>query len=132
MRGWKCFAHDSSLFFAAFQVPRIVEHPIDTTVPRNDPVTINCKAEGIPEPNIVWFKDGVPLKVTQHRVFLPAGSLFFLKVSLESSLQEQAASLQTRKISMMKWRLNILHSHKRPSTVETLSRNSRLHVKKFP
>lgn len=69
-----------SFFFAAIQVPRIIEHPIDTIVPRNDPVTLYCKAEGNPNPNIVWFKDGLMLKSSQHRNILPMGNFFLLKV----------------------------------------------------
>ncbi|XP_053673917.1 protein sax-3 [Anopheles nili] len=66
----------------ALQIPRIIEHPIDTTVPRHEPATLNCKAEGIPQPSIQWYKDGAPLKILQgsHRIALPAGGLFFLKV----------------------------------------------------
>ncbi|XP_052894838.1 protein sax-3-like [Anopheles moucheti] len=66
----------------ALQNPRITEHPIDTTVPRHEPATLNCKAEGIPQPTIQWYKDGAPLKILQgsHRIALPAGGLFFLKV----------------------------------------------------
>uniref|UniRef100_A0A182V3E7 Roundabout n=1 Tax=Anopheles merus TaxID=30066 RepID=A0A182V3E7_ANOME len=66
----------------ALQNPRIIEHPIDTTVPRHEPATLNCKAEGIPQPTIQWYKDGAPLKILQgsHRIALPAGGLFFLKV----------------------------------------------------
>ncbi|XP_055589407.1 protein sax-3 [Uranotaenia lowii] len=66
----------------ALQNPRIIEHPIDTTVPRHEPATLNCKAEGVPPPSITWFKDGAPLKILSgsHRMFLPAGGLFFLKV----------------------------------------------------
>uniref|UniRef100_A0A1B0DJJ6 Uncharacterized protein n=1 Tax=Phlebotomus papatasi TaxID=29031 RepID=A0A1B0DJJ6_PHLPP len=69
-------------FFPPGQVPRITEHPTDTTVARHDPATLNCKVQGTPTPTIQWYKDGVPLKILpgSHRLFLPAGGLFFLKV----------------------------------------------------
>ncbi|XP_066254653.1 roundabout homolog 2-like isoform X1 [Euwallacea similis] len=67
------------------QPPRITEHPVDTTVARHDPATLNCQANGEPEPSYTWYKDGSVLRTTlqdsrSHRVVLPAGSLFFLKV----------------------------------------------------
>ena len=65
-------------------VPRLVEHPGDVVVGRDEPATLRCEAVGQPRPQITWVKDGVPVRTapadqTSHRVLLPSGALFFLK-----------------------------------------------------
>jgi roundabout axon guidance receptor 2 len=66
--------------------PRIVEHPDDQFVARNEPATLNCRAVGDPPPVITWYKNGGERVATpddnptSHRMVLPGGQLFFLRV----------------------------------------------------
>jgi roundabout axon guidance receptor 2 len=67
---------------AALKAPIIIEHPTDSIQPRDHPYTLNCKAEGTPEPKIEWFKDGKKLAVEPSRqMLLPSGDLLLLSVS---------------------------------------------------
>nr|CAD7577006.1 unnamed protein product [Timema californicum] len=63
------------------RIPRITEHPTDVTVARHEPLTLKCRADGVPAPSVTWYRDGVPLMASGRVVELPDGSLFFLRVA---------------------------------------------------
>ncbi|XP_066962588.1 roundabout homolog 2-like [Macrobrachium rosenbergii] len=64
--------------------PMIKEQPDNVIARRNDPATLNCAAAGAT--SITWFRDGEQVVTSSqdprsHRVLLPSGSLFFLRVA---------------------------------------------------
>ncbi|KAH8327288.1 hypothetical protein KR074_009350 [Drosophila pseudoananassae] len=82
---WSLPAHNNphlSPLSGQYQSPRIIEHPTDLVVKKNEPATLNCKVEGKPEPTIEWFKDGEPVSTNEkksHRVQFKDGALFFYR-----------------------------------------------------
>jgi len=54
-------------------------------VNNGDSAVLVCQADGIPPPNITWYRDGQLVTTADdnplsHRMLLPTGQLFFLRV----------------------------------------------------
>ncbi|GIY92247.1 roundabout homolog 2 [Caerostris extrusa] len=79
---WVCWtdAFESGFLKCQSRPPRITEHPSDILVRKHEPATLNCKAEGKPEPSIEWYHNGHRVGGNANRMVLPSGSLFFLHV----------------------------------------------------
>jgi len=78
--------------------PFIIEHPENHYVVRNEPATLNCKAEGHPPPTITWYRNGRPVVTanedpTVDRMLLPSGQLFFLKVLAPGKASRSASDV---------------------------------------
>ncbi|VVC94964.1 unnamed protein product [Leptidea sinapis] len=68
-------------YMSSGEAPYIIEQPLDVTVARHQPATLNCRAGGSPSPTIRWYKGGVLVVSDTHRSLLPAGGLFFLRAT---------------------------------------------------
>lgn len=68
-------------YIGSGEAPYIIEQPLDVTVARHQPATLNCRAGGSPTPVIKWYKGGVLVVSDTHRSLLPAGGLFFLRAT---------------------------------------------------
>ena len=79
--------------FITGSIPTILQNPLNNTVIKNEPVTLDCRASGSPIPVIEWFKDGqlvatAPADASSHRILLPDGSLFFLRAMQNKKEQD--------------------------------------------
>jgi len=105
---------------ASARNPRIVEHPESQYVAKNEPATLNCKAEGDPAPVVAWYRDGVPVTTanenpSSHRMLLPSGQLFFLRVIHNKNAKPDVGTYYCNATS--------------PRTgVSAVSRNATLHI----
>ncbi|KAG8141443.1 hypothetical protein E2320_007066, partial [Naja naja] len=74
--------------------PQILDHPSNLVVRKDQPATLNCRADGNPAPTIEWYRNGKYVKpskedATSQPTLLPDGSLFFLRLSQEKGKSDE-------------------------------------------
>ena len=80
-------------------IPRFTEAPADISVTQGDDVTLPCRAEGSPRPDITWTFQGAPLSSVRMTAQAD-GSLFISNVRVsDAGLYECSASNSVRTIS---------------------------------
>ena len=63
--------------------PRIIENPTLKSVEKDRNTVMICNSAGEPEPSIVWYKDYVPVDMSDPRLkLLPTGNFHLFKHSM--------------------------------------------------
>ncbi|XP_061680955.1 hemicentin-1 isoform X2 [Syngnathoides biaculeatus] len=119
---------DSRAINLTVQVPpSIADEPTDLVVTRLSPVVIACTASGVPDPTILWSKDGVKLVAQgQGYTILHTGQVEINSAELSHAgrytcTAKNAAGSTRRHVHLAVQELPVIHSH--PSTLEVILNN---------
>lgn len=79
--------------------PIIIMGPVNQTLPVKSVATLNCKAIGLPNPTISWYRDGIPVHANAKTNLTSAGDLIIsdLEKQQDQGLYTCVASSRTGK-----------------------------------
>ncbi|XP_044055859.1 hemicentin-1 isoform X2 [Siniperca chuatsi] len=107
--------------------PSIADEPTELVVTRMSPVVIACTVSGVPEPTILWSKDGMKLpKEGQGYSIVPTGPVEITSAELShagrySCTAKNAAGSTHRHVQLTVQELPVIQSH--PSTLDVILNN---------
>ncbi|XP_045905935.1 hemicentin-1 [Micropterus dolomieu] len=107
--------------------PSIADEPTELVVTRLSPVVIACTASGVPEPTILWSKDGMKLpKEGQGYSILPTGPVEITSAELSHAgrymcTAKNAAGSTHRHVQLTVQELPVIQPH--PSTLDVILNN---------
>ncbi|XP_038571296.1 hemicentin-1 isoform X1 [Micropterus salmoides] len=107
--------------------PSIADEPTELVVTRLSPVVIACTASGVPEPTILWSKDGMKLpKEGQGYIILPTGPVEITSAELSHAgrymcTAKNAAGSTHRHVQLTVQELPVIQPH--PSTLDVILNN---------
>ncbi|XP_047443825.1 hemicentin-1 isoform X2 [Mugil cephalus] len=107
--------------------PSIADEPTELVVTRLSPVVIACTASGIPEPTILWSKDGMKLPTQgQGYSILPAGPVEITSAELGHAgrytcTANNVAGSTHRHVQLTVQELPLIQSH--PSSLDVILNN---------
>ena len=87
--------------------PRIIENPSLKSVEKDRNTVMICNSAGDPEPSIVWYKDYVPVDMSDPRLkLLPTGNFDLFKYSMVMMMMMMMVMMMVMMMTMLEIKID--------------------------